>query len=58
MKLSTKKNGKGYDTSVVLSFGSKEARELNLFDENGNLKNVKSAKSIDTNTIKIFLENS
>lgn len=33
MKLTSKKNGKGYETSCTISFGSREAKELHLFDE-------------------------
>ena len=33
MKLTAKKNGKGYETSYAITFGSKEARELKLLDE-------------------------
>jgi len=56
MKLVPKKNGKGYATSYIISFGSKEAKELNLLDKNGNVKKIKSAESINTNVIQIKLE--
>lgn len=56
MKLVPKKNGKGYATSFTISFGSKEAKDLNLLDENGEVKKIKSAKSIDNNTIQIIFE--
>jgi len=56
MKLVPKKNGKGYITSFIISFGSEEARNLNLLDENGNVKKIKSAESVDNNTIQIIFE--
>ncbi len=56
MKLVPKKNGKGYETSFILSFGSEEARNLKLLDENGNVKKIKSAKNINENEILIILE--
>ncbi|MCI8616829.1 MAG: hypothetical protein HFJ60_00960 [Clostridia bacterium] len=57
MKLVPKKNGKGYFTSFTLSFGSKEAKDLKLLDENGNVKKIKLAKSISDNEIQIIFEN-
>lgn len=57
MKLVPKKNGKGYETSFILSFGSEEARNLKLLDENGNVKKIKLAKSISDNEIQIIFEN-
>lgn len=57
MKLVPKKNGKGYTTAYLISFGSKEATDLKLIDKNGNLKEIKSAKNIDVNKIEIeFVE--
>ena len=56
MKLTSKKNGKGYVTFYTISFGCKEAREFKLIDENGNLKKIKYAKAIDDNALMIFLE--
>lgn len=56
MKLVPKKNGDGYISSFTLSFGSKEARNLKLLDENGNAKKIKSAKNINDNEILIILE--
>lgn len=56
MKLVPKKNGKGYATSFSITFGSKEAKDLNLLDKNGDVKNIKSAESIDNDTIVIKLE--
>ena len=44
MKLVPKKNGKGYFTSFTLSFGSKEAKDLKLLDENGNVKKIKLSR--------------
>lgn len=56
MKLVPKKNGKGYATAYTISFGSKEAKDLNMLDENGNVKKIKSAESIDNDTIIIKFE--
>lgn len=56
MKLTFKKNGGGYSTSCVISFGSEEARNLKLLDEKGNLKVIKSAINIDDDTIQINFE--
>lgn len=47
MKLTAKKNGKGYETSYAITFGSKEARELKLLDENNKVKEILSAEIID-----------
>lgn len=56
MKLVPKKNGKGYITSFIINFGSKEAKDLNLLDEHGEVKKIKSAESIDNNTLQIIFE--
>lgn len=56
MKTNFKKNGKGYISGCTISFGSKEMKDLNLVDENGNLKEIISANNIDENTILIKLK--
>ena len=56
MKTNFKKNGKGYISGCTISFGSKEMKDLNLVDENGNLKEIISANNIDKNTILIKLK--
>jgi len=56
MKLVPKKNGQGYITSFTITFGSKEAKELNLLDEDEQVKKIKSAESIDDNTLQIIFE--
>lgn len=56
MKTNFKKNGKGYISGCTISFGSKEMKDLNLVDENGNLKEIVSANNIDKNTILIKLK--
>ena len=56
MKTNLKKNGKGYISGCTISFGSKEMKDLNLVDENGNLKEIVSANNIDKNTILIKLK--
>lgn len=56
MKLASRKNGLGYVTSYTITFGSHEAKDLKLVDENGNLKKIKSVKTVSENTLMIFLE--
>ena len=56
MKINFKKNGKGYTSGCTISFGSKEMRDLNLIDKDGNLKNIVSAQNIDDNTILIKIK--
>lgn len=56
MKTNFKKNGKGYISGCTISFGSKEMKDLNLVDKNGNLKEIVSANNIDKNTILIKLK--
>ncbi|CDE83597.1 unknown [Clostridium sp. CAG:273] len=58
MKLTAKKNGKGYETSYVITFGSKEARDLRLLDENNKVKEIQSAEIIDDGILIKFKENS
>lgn len=58
MKLTAKKNGKGYETSYIITFGSKEARDLKLLDENNKVKEIKSVEIIDNNAIIIKFKNS
>jgi len=40
MKLYAKKNGAGYITTYQVVFGSKEAKNLKLVDEYGNVKEI------------------
>ncbi len=58
MKLTAKKNGKGYETSYIITFGSKEARDLKLLDENNKVKEITSVEIIDNNAILIKFKNS
>ena len=53
MKINFKKNGGGYTSGCTISFGSKEMKDLNLVDKNGNLKEIKSAENKDENTLII-----
>lgn len=55
MKLTAKKNGKGYTTSYMLSFGSKEARDLNLLDTNNKVREIQSVEVIENEGILIKL---
>lgn len=57
MKLTSKKNGKGYETSYIISFGSKEARDLKLIDENNKVKEIDSVENIENNSILIKFKN-
>lgn len=56
MKINFKKNGGGYISGCTISFGSKEMKDLNLVDKNGNLKEIESAKNKDENTLIINLK--
>ena len=53
MKINFKKNGGGYISGCTIAFGSKEMKDLNLVDKNGNLKEIKSAENKDENTLII-----
>lgn len=53
MKMNYKKNGKGYLSGCTISFGSKEMRDLKLINNNGELREIESAKNKDDNTIII-----
>ena len=53
MKTNFKNNGKGYISGCTISFGSKEMKDLNLVDKNGNLKEIKSAENKDEDTLII-----
>lgn len=57
MKLTAKKNGKGYETSYTITFGSKEARNLKLLDVNNKVKEIKSAEIVDNDSILIKFKN-
>ena len=57
MKLTAKKNGKGYETSYAITFGSKEARELKLLDENNKVKEILSAEIVDDGILIKFKKN-
>lgn len=53
MKMNFKKNGGGYVSGCTIAFGSKEMKDLNLVDKNGNLKEIKSAQNKDEDTLII-----
>ena len=53
MKMNFKKNGGGYISGCTIAFGSKEMKNLNLIDKNGNLKEIKSVENKDENTLII-----
>lgn len=53
MKMNFKKNGGGYISGCTIAFGSKEMKDLNLVDKNGNLKEIKSAQNKDEDTLII-----
>ena len=53
MKMNFKKNGGGYISGCTIAFGSKEMKDLNLIDEKGSLKEIKSAENKDENTLII-----
>lgn len=53
MKMNFKKNGGGYISGCTIAFGSKEMKDLNLVDKNGNLKEIKSVENKDENTLII-----
>ena len=53
MKMNFKKNGGGYVSGCTIAFGSKEMKDLNLVDKNGNLKEIKSAENKDEDTLII-----
>ena len=53
MKINFKKNGGGYISGCSISFGSQEMRNLHLVDEEGNLKQIVSAKNKGEDTIII-----
>lgn len=57
MKLTAKKNGKGYATSYAITFGSKEARDLKLLDENNKVKEIQSAEIVENEGIFIKFKN-
>lgn len=56
MKLSRKKNGKGYITSYTLSVGSKEARSLNFLDEDGMSKELEKIIDTENSTLTIRIK--
>ena len=51
MKLIPKKNGKGYITSYTLSVGSKEAKDLNFVDKNGNSKELEKCLNAENSEL-------
>ena len=53
MKINFKKNGGGYISGCTIAFGSKEMKDLNLLDKNGNLKEIENAKNKGENTLII-----
>ena len=53
MKMNFKKNGGGYVSGCTIAFGSKEMKDLNLIDEKGSLKEIKSVENKDENTLII-----
>ena len=53
MKMNFKKNGGGYISGCTIAFGSKEMKDLNLIDEKGSLKEIKSVENKDENTLII-----
>lgn len=53
MKMNFKKNGGGYVSGCTISFGSKEMKELNLVDKDGNLKEIEIAENKGENTLII-----
>ncbi len=53
MKMNFKKNGGGYISGCTIAFGSKEMKDLNLVDKDGNLKEIKDAKNNGENTLII-----
>lgn len=56
IKLVPKKNGRGYITTYQICLGSRETRNLNLLDENGNVKKIKDAKKTGENSIELEFE--
>lgn len=54
MKLSPKKNGKGYVTSYSINIGSAEARQAGFLDKNG--QPLELAKIIDEKTKTITIQ--
>lgn len=56
IKLVPKKNGKGYVTTYQMCFGSREAKNLNLLDKDGNVKKIKEAKKVGDNSIEVEFE--
>ena len=57
MKLIPKKNGKGYITSYTLSVGSKEAKDLNFVDKNGNSKELEKCLNAENSELIIKIKN-
>lgn len=53
MKMNFKKNGGGYVSGCTIAFGSKEMKDLNLVDKDGNLKEIENAKNKGKNTLII-----
>ena len=53
MKINFKKNGGGYVSGCTIAFGSKEMKDLNLVDKDGNLKEIENAKNKGKNTLII-----
>ena len=53
MKINFKKNGGGYISGCTIAFCSKEMKDLKLIDDNGNLKEIKSAENKGENTLII-----
>ena len=56
MKMNFKKNGGGYISGCTIAFGSKEMKDLNLIDKDGNLKEIEYAKSKNENELIIKLK--
>lgn len=54
IKLSPKKNGKGYITSYTLNIGSAEARECEFVDADNNMLPIE--KIIDTTNRQIIIK--
>jgi len=57
MKLSAKKNGKGYITSYTISIGSAEARECGFIDEDGKPLEIEKIIKNAENKIELKLKN-
>lgn len=56
MTIYPKKNGRGYVTTYQVIFGSKEARNLKLMDENGVVKQIADACIVANDVIQIKLK--